>query len=78
MKRMMIFQMINRDLAYYKLALISEQLTIEQLIHARRYRNWAKFDRLTEDEKLLVRLEELEIYKDDIDPEYIPKSYGNI
>ena len=46
--------MINRDLAYYKLALISEQLSIEQLINARRYRNWAKFDRLTEDEKLLV------------------------
>lgn len=67
--------MINRELAYYKLALISEQLTIEQLIHARRHRNWKKFDRLTEDEKLIVRLEELEIYADDIDPEYIPKSY---
>jgi len=67
--------MINRDLAYYKLALISEQLTIEQLIHARRHRNWKKFDRLTEDEKLLVRLEELEIYQDDIDPEYVPRSY---
>ena len=57
---------------------LSNKLSIEQLINARRYRNWAKFDRLTEDEKLLVRLEELEIYKDDIDPEYIPKGYGNI
>jgi hypothetical protein len=70
--------MINRDLAYYKLALICEQLTIEQIIHARRHRDWKKFDRLNENEKLLVRLEELEIYKDDIDPEYIPKGYGNI
>lgn len=69
---------MNRELAYYKLALISEQLTIEQLIHARRHRNWEEFDRLTENEKLLVRLEELEIYADDIDPEYIPKGFGSI
>lgn len=69
--------MINREFAYYKLALICEQLTIEQVMWVRRNRNWRKFDRLTEDEKLLVRLEELEIYKDDIDPEYIPKGlYG--
>jgi hypothetical protein len=69
--------MINRELAYYKLALICEQLTIEQVMWARRHRNWRKFDRLTENEKLLVRLEELEIYQDDIDPEYIPKGpYG--
>ncbi len=66
--------MINRDLAYYKLALITEQLTIQQVIFARRHRNWNRFDRLTEDEKLLVRLEELEIYQDDIDPEYVPQS----
>ncbi len=66
--------MINRDLAYYKLALITEQLTIQQVIFARRHRNWNRFDRLTEDEKLLVRLEELEIYKDDNDPEYVTQS----
>jgi hypothetical protein len=66
---------INRELAYYKLAQISEQLTQQQLIHARRFRNWEKFDKLTEDEKLMVRLEEFEIYEDDIDPEYVPASY---
>jgi hypothetical protein len=63
---------MNKDLLNYKLILISEQLTIEQVIHARRNRNWQKFDRLSEVEKLLVRLEEFEIYEDIIDPNYIP------
>jgi hypothetical protein len=68
---------INRQLAYYKLDQISEQLTIEQIIHARRFRNWKKFDKMTEDEKLMTRLEEFEIYADDIDPDYIPKCFKN-
>ncbi len=63
---------MNKDLAYYKLMMISEQLTIEQVMYARRNRNWQKFDRLSESEKLLVRLEEFEIYEDIIDPNYIP------
>ena len=67
---------INRQLAYYKLSQIVEQLTIEQVIHARRFRNWRKFDKLTEDEKLIIRLEEFEIYADDLDPEYVPKCYN--
>jgi hypothetical protein len=67
---------INRQLAYYKLAQIEEQLTITQVIHARRFRNWRKFDKLTEDEKLIVRLEEFEIYADDLDPEYVPKCFN--
>ena len=66
---------INRQLAYYKLAQIEEQLTIEQVIHARRFRNWRKFDKLSEDEKLMIRLEELEYYADDLDPEYVPKCF---
>jgi hypothetical protein len=64
---------LNRQLAYYKLSQIEEQLTIQQVIHARRFRNWRKFDKLSEDEKLWVRLEEFEIYADDLDPEYVPK-----
>lgn len=64
---------LNRQLAYYKLSQIEEQLTIQQVIHARRFRNWRKFDKLSEDEKLMVRLEEFEIYADDLDPEYVPK-----
>jgi hypothetical protein len=62
-------------MAYYKLRLISEQLTPEQLMHARRFRDWNKFDRMTEVQKLQVRFEELEIYQDIIDPEYIPKNF---
>lgn len=64
---------LNRQLAYYKLAQIEQQLTIEQVIHARRFRDWQKFDTLTEDEKIMVRLEEFEIYCDDLDPEFTPK-----
>ena len=66
---------INRQLAYYKLAQITEQLTQEQVLWARRFRNWKKFDKLTEDEKLMVRLEEFECFQDDIDPQYVPESF---
>jgi len=68
---------VNRQMAYYKLAQIVEQLTQKQVIHARRFRNWKKFDKLTEDEKILIRLEEFEIYADDLDTEYIPKGFNN-
>ena len=64
---------MNKDLIIYKLIFISEQLTTEQIIFARRFRNWRKFDKLDEVGKLLVRLEELQYFEDDIDPEYIPK-----
>jgi hypothetical protein len=67
--------MSNLDLAYWKLALITEQLTTEQILHSRRFRNWQKFDRMTEEQKLMIRFEELEIYIDDIDPDYTPKSF---
>lgn len=68
---------INRQLAYYKLAQIMEQLTHEQLVHARRFRNWKKYDKLSEDEKLMIRLEELEEFAEDLDPEYKPKGFTN-
>jgi hypothetical protein len=68
---------VNRQMAYYKLAQIVEQLTQKQVIHARRFRNWKKFDKLTEDEKILIRLEEFEIYADDLNTEYIPKGFNN-
>ena len=55
---------MNKDLLIYNITLISEQLTTEQLIFARRNRNWEKFDKLSEVEKLLYRLEEFEIYED--------------
>lgn len=55
---------MNKDLLYEKLRIISEKLTIEQVMHARRNRNWQKFDKLSEVEKLLYRLEEFEIYED--------------
>lgn len=65
----------NLEFAYYKLAIIVEQLTTEQIMHSRRFRDWQKYDRLSEEQKIMVRFEELEIYIDDIDPEYIPKSF---
>ena len=55
---------MNKDLLYEKLRIISERLSIEQVMYARRNRNWQKFDKLSEVEKLLYRLEEFEIYED--------------
>jgi len=66
---------MNKELLEYNICLISEQLSIEQLIFARRKRNWEKFDKLDEISKLRVRLEELEYFSDDIDPNYKPKGY---
>ncbi len=66
---------MNKELLEYNICLISEQLTIEQLIFARRNRDWKKFDKLDEISKLRVRLEELEYFADDIDPNYKPKGY---
>ena len=66
---------MNKELLEYNICLISEQLTIEQLIYARRNRDWKKFDKLDEISKLRVRLEELEYFADDIDPNYKPNSY---
>lgn len=67
---------MNRQLLEYKICLISEQLTIEQIIFSRRNRDWKKFDKLDELRKLIVRLEELEYFVDDIDPNYKPKGYS--
>jgi len=55
---------MNKDILNNKISLILEKLTTEQIIYARRNRNWEKFDRMSEVEKLLYRLEELEIYED--------------
>jgi hypothetical protein len=66
---------MNKELLEYNICLISEQLTIEQLIFARRNRDWNRFDKLDDIRKLIVRLEELEYFSDDIDPNYKPKSY---
>lgn len=66
---------MNKELLEYNICLISEQLTIEQLIFARRNRDWKKFDKLDEISKLRVRLEELEYFADDIDPNYKPNGY---
>jgi hypothetical protein len=44
--------------------MISERLTIDQIFHARRNRDWEKFDKLDEVSKLLWRLEEFQIYED--------------
>lgn len=65
---------MNKDLLTYNLIKISDQLTTEQIIYSRENRNWSKFDRLDEIGKLRYRLEELEIYSDDIDMEYDPYS----
>jgi hypothetical protein len=64
---------MNKQFANWKLICIASQLSIEQIIYARRFRNWEKYDKLTEGEKLLVQLEEFEIYEDILDPNYVPK-----
>ena len=55
---------MNKEILYYNLKIISEKLTQEQIFYARRNRNWEKFDKLSEVEKLLYRLEEFQIYED--------------
>jgi hypothetical protein len=55
---------MNKEILYYNLKMISEKLTQEQIFYARRNRNWKKFDKLSEVEKLLYRLEEFQIYED--------------
>ena len=55
---------MNKDLLNRKLMMISQKLSIEQVMYARRNRNWEKFDKLSEVEKMLYRLEEFEIYED--------------
>jgi hypothetical protein len=66
---------MNKELLIYNINLISEQLTTKQLIFARRHRNWRNFDKLDEVRKLIVRLEELQYFEDEIDPNYKPKVY---
>ena len=55
---------MNKEILYYNLKIISEKLTQDQIFYARRNRNWEKFDKLSEVEKLLYRLEEFQIYED--------------
>lgn len=53
-----------KDILNKRLASIIEHLTTEDIIEARRNRNWETFDKLSEIEKLKWRLEELEIFED--------------
>ena len=66
---------MNKDEINYKLAIFMEQLTQEQIFYARRNRDWQKFDKLTDFQKLLFRLYEFEEFVDFIDPNYKPKYY---
>ena len=63
---------MNKDLLNYNLIKICDQLSTEQMIYARRNRNWKEFDRLDEMSKLRHILQELQIYEDDIDVNYDP------
>lgn len=64
---------MNKQFANWKLICITSQLSIEQIIYARRFRDWERYDKLNESEKLLVQLEEFEIYEDILNPNYEPK-----
>ena len=68
---------MNKDLLEYNIILISEQLTTEQIIFSRRNRDWESFDESTYLEKLIIRLEELQYYEDDIDTQYKPKIFND-
>jgi len=63
---------MNKDILNYNLIRICEQLSTEQILNARKNRNWSKFDKMNDLSKLMFRLEELQIYEDIIDPDYIP------
>jgi hypothetical protein len=64
---------MNKQFTNWKLICITSQLSIEQIIYARRFRDWERYDKLNESEKLLVQLEEFEIYEDILDSNYEPK-----
>jgi hypothetical protein len=68
---------MNKNLLEYNIILISEQLTTEQIIFSRRNRDWESFDESSYLEKLMIRLEELQYYEDDIDPQYKPKIFND-
>lgn len=53
-----------KEILNKRLEQIMEKLTTEDIIEARRNRNWETFDKLSEIEKLKWRLEELEIFED--------------
>jgi hypothetical protein len=53
-----------KEILINRLIKINEQLTTEDILESRKSRNWEKFDKLTEIEKLQQRLEELEIFED--------------
>lgn len=53
-----------KEILNNRLAQIMEKLKTEDIIEARRNRNWETFDKLSEIEKLKWRLEELEIFED--------------
>ena len=55
---------MNKDILNYNLIKICEQLSTEQILNARRNRNWSKFDKMNDLSKLMFRLEELQIYED--------------
>ena len=63
---------MNKDILNYNLIRICGQLSTEQILNARKNRNWSKFDKMNDLSKLMFRLEELQIYEDIIDPDYIP------
>jgi hypothetical protein len=65
---------MNKELLNRKLLFISQQLSYEHIIHARRFRDWEEFDKLNQDQKLIIRLEELEIWSDDINPNWKMKN----
>jgi hypothetical protein len=53
-----------KDILNNRLIKIMEQLSTEDILESRKYRNWEEFDKLSEIEKLQWRLEELEIFED--------------
>jgi hypothetical protein len=55
---------MNKELLNYNLIKISEKLTTDQILYARKNRDWNKFDSLNEFERLIHCLEEFEIYQD--------------
>ncbi len=56
-----------KEILTEKLKIISFQLTTEDILESRQFRNWEEFDQLSEVEKLRHRLEELEIFQDIIE-----------
>lgn len=59
--------MSYKDTLNRKMIVIVHYLTTEEILSARKHRNWEEFDKLDDVQRLQVQLDEFSIYEDVLD-----------